>query len=180
MRIAYADPPYPGQSKKHYGSHPDYEGELNHLGLAVMLREYDGWILHTSSPALYHVQSMLATTGEYAMDEETFKTGTYRVCSWVKPFAAFKRNVPLAYAWEPVLIKPCRKQTVEGHEISRDYIAEGITMKRGLVGAKPERVVHWALRAAGVQADDEVVDLYPGSGAVQRAWESYRDQGVLA
>lgn len=23
-RIAFADPPYPGQSKKHYGDHPDY------------------------------------------------------------------------------------------------------------------------------------------------------------
>jgi hypothetical protein len=23
MRFAYADPPYPGQSLKHYGDHPD-------------------------------------------------------------------------------------------------------------------------------------------------------------
>ncbi len=26
MRFAYADPPYPGQSKRWYGNHPDYGG----------------------------------------------------------------------------------------------------------------------------------------------------------
>lgn len=30
MRVAYADPPYPGQSAKHYADHPDYEGEVDH------------------------------------------------------------------------------------------------------------------------------------------------------
>lgn len=30
MRIAYADPPYPGQARKHYGQHPDYAGEVDH------------------------------------------------------------------------------------------------------------------------------------------------------
>jgi len=29
-----------------------------------------------------------------------------RVGAWVKPFAAFKRNVRIAYTWEPVLFKP--------------------------------------------------------------------------
>jgi hypothetical protein len=53
MRFAYADPPYPGQSKKHYGDHEDYAGEVNHSDLVRHLREFDGWVLHTSSPALY-------------------------------------------------------------------------------------------------------------------------------
>jgi hypothetical protein len=30
VKIAYADPPYPGQAKKHYGDHPDYAGEVDH------------------------------------------------------------------------------------------------------------------------------------------------------
>lgn len=179
MRIAYADPPYPGQSKKHYGDHADYAGEVDHLYLSRALRDYDGWILHTSSPAAFYVQGMLARTGEWPMDEATFTGGTYRVCVWAKTFAAFKANVPLAYAWEPVLIKPCRKQIISGDDVSRDWIAEPITMRRGLVGVKPDRVVKWALRAAGVLPDDDVIDLFPGSGAVQRAWESYRSQGVL-
>jgi hypothetical protein len=29
--------------------------------------------------------------------------------AWVKPFAAFKRNVRVAYAWEPVIVKPERR-----------------------------------------------------------------------
>lgn len=32
MRIAYADPPYPGQSKL-YRNHPDYAGEVDHAAL---------------------------------------------------------------------------------------------------------------------------------------------------
>jgi hypothetical protein len=52
MRIGYADPPYPGQSKKHYGDHPDYDGEVDHGALLARLSAYDGWVLHTSSPAL--------------------------------------------------------------------------------------------------------------------------------
>ena len=28
MRFAYADPPYPRQAKRWYGSHPDYAGEV--------------------------------------------------------------------------------------------------------------------------------------------------------
>jgi hypothetical protein len=27
--MAYADPPYPGQSHRHYRDHPDYAGEVD-------------------------------------------------------------------------------------------------------------------------------------------------------
>src|SRR4051794_38471125 len=44
MKIGYADPPYPGQSAKHYGDHPDYAGEVDHAVLVAQLeRHYDGW-----------------------------------------------------------------------------------------------------------------------------------------
>lgn len=165
MRLAYADPPYPGQSKKHYADHADYAGEVDHAELVARLEaEYDGWILHTSSTALASILPLAPTA---------------RVCIWTKTFCAFKRNVPLAYAYEPVLIRRLRKQTVDGGEIMRDWIAEPMTMKRGLAGAKPERVVHWALRCAGAERDDEVIDLYPGSGAVGRAVETWRSQMVF-
>lgn len=48
MRIAYADPPYPGCAHLYKG-HPDYAGEVDHMELARVLSHYDGWILHTSS-----------------------------------------------------------------------------------------------------------------------------------
>jgi len=176
--LAYADPPYPGQAKKHYADHPDYAGEVDHFLLAETLREYDGWVLHTSAPALFHAQQALFATGETPMHDAT-PGGTYRVMAWVKPFAAFKRNVSVAYAWEPVLVKAARKPTVSGRTVMRDYIAEPITMKRGLVGAKPEAVCRWAFEVMGADPADDLVDLYPGSGAVSRAWESWRAQGQL-
>jgi hypothetical protein len=95
--------------------------------------------------------------------------------SWVKGFAAFKRNVPVAYAWEPVIIKPARKPIVDGRIVMRDWIQESITLKRGLTGAKPEKVCHWAFHLVGAHPTDDFYDLYPGSGAVQRAWVSWAD-----
>ena len=160
MRIAYADPPYPGQSLKHYGDHPDYAGEVDHAELIERIdRDYDGWVLHTSSTALHSVLP-LCPEG-------------VRVMAWVKPFAAFKRNVSVAYAWEPVIVKDVRKPVVSGRVVMRDFISEPITMKRGLSGAKPAAVCRWCFEVVGAEPTDELDDLYPGSGAVTEAWESW-------
>jgi hypothetical protein len=53
MRFAYADPPYPGQSKRLYGSHLDYAGEVDHADLIGRLGSGypDGWALSTSVEA---------------------------------------------------------------------------------------------------------------------------------
>lgn len=167
MRFAYADPPYPGQSKKHYGDHPDYAGEVDHAELIErMERDYDGWLLHTSSTALSDVLR-LCPAG-------------VRVMAWVKPFAAFKRNVPVAYAWEPVIVKAIRKPVVSGRIVMRDWVSESITMKRGLTGAKPQAVCFWAFEVSGLEPTDELDDLYPGSGAVTDAWQAWRSQLMLA
>jgi hypothetical protein len=179
LRIAYADPPYPGQSRKHYGDHPDYDGEVCHADLVSRLvEEFDGWILHTSSPALRDVLAVCPPG--------------VRVAAWVKPFAAFKKGVPVAYAWEPVIFSPARKAEVSAEKkrslgfVSRDWLDEPITMKRGLAGAKPERVVWWALHIVGAVPGDEIVDMFPGTGAVSRAaltWaerlSGYGHQGTL-
>jgi hypothetical protein len=60
-----------------------------------------------------------------------------------------------------------------------DYTVVPITLQRGLTGAKPERFVWWVLAVLNVQRDDEFVDLFPGTGAVGRAWESWRAQVPL-
>lgn len=161
-KFAIADPPYPGQSKKRYGGHPDYAGEVDHAGLIEHLTAYDGWVLHTSSVALRNVLPLCPSD--------------IRIGMWVKPFAAFKRNVKVAYAWEPVIFwgggqpEPNR---IEGI-VLRDFISEPITMKRGLAGAKPERVCWWTFEVLGMQPDDEMDDLFPGSGAVTRAHETWK------
>src|SRR5690242_3731506 len=168
VRLAYADPPYPGCAHL-YADHPDYAGEVDHAQLARDLTKYDGFILHTSSVAQYEVETHLREAG----------ISDYRVMAWVKPFAAFKRNVSVAYAWEPVLVKAARKPVVEPSMVYRDWVSEPITLQRGLVGAKPEAVCHWAFNVVGAEPGDELVDLFPGTGAVTRAWETWRNQRPL-
>lgn len=165
MRVAYADPPYPGQAARHYADHPDYAGEVDHVQLLQDLDYlYDGWLLHTSSTALPMVLRWAQDLG----------VGPYRVMVWVKPFAAFKANVTVAYAWEPVLVKACRKPKMSGEVVMRDFVSEPITMQKGLTGAKPLAVCRWAFNMLGMEPDDELVDLYPGTGAVTDAWESWK------
>lgn len=178
MKVAYADPPYPGQSEKHYGDHPDYAGEVDHAELIErMERDYDGWLLHTSSVALRDVLPLCPPD--------------VRVMGWMKSFAAYKVNIPIAYAWEPVIVKACRKPVVSHRVVSRDWLAlnpeeteawlgepavvAAITMRRGLSGVKPEKVCRWAFEMLGLEPTDELVDLFPGSGAVTRAWKAWQD-----
>lgn len=162
MRIAYADPPYIGCAKL-YRDQPDYAGEVDHVALVDRLQsEFDGWVLHASA-----TPTSIAMLAPLAL-----KTGA-RWMTWVKGFAAFKRNVSVAYAWEPVLVKPVRKPVVTKRIVMRDWVECPITLKRGLTGVKPEKVCHWAFEMVGAQVDDELHDLFPGTGAVSRAWDTW-------
>ena len=168
MKIGYADPPYIGCAHL-YRDHPDYAGEVDHAALIARLEaEFDGWVLHAAATA-----RSMAVLGPLVEP-----TGA-RWCNWSKSFAAFKRNVSVAYAWEPVVIKEARKPVVSKRQINRDYILAPITMKRGLTGAKPENVCHWAFELLGARPDDELVDLFPGSGAVSRAWRTWQGKFTL-
>lgn len=163
MKIGYADPPYIACAHL-YKDHPDFGGEVDMAELVERLQStYDGWVLHAS--ATPHSIAVLAPL--------VAKTGA-RWMSWVKGFAAFKRNVSVAYAWEPVIVKPARKPVVSKRLVMRDWVQESITLRRGLTGAKPEKVCHWAFEMVGAHPDDELVDLYPGSGAVTKAWQTWR------
>ncbi len=164
VRVAYADPPYPGCAHL-YRDHEDYAGEVDHVQLARDLQAYDGWCLHTSSVAL-----------PIALDAVLRQTEDFRVMAWVKPFAAFKKNVSVAYAWEPVIVKAARKPVVKPGMTYRDWLAEPITLKRGLTGAKPDAVCRWLFEVMGCEPDDELHDLFPGTGAVTHAWDAWRSQ----
>ncbi len=162
-RLAYADPPYPGCAHL-YKDHPDFAGEVDHAALVERLeRDYDGWVLHTA-----------ATPAAIALLAPLVKDTGARWMSWNKSFAAFKRNVSVAYAWEPVIIKAARKPIVSKRVVMRDWIAEPITLKRGLTGAKPEAVCLWAFEMLGARPDDRLDDLIPGTGAVTKAWDLWR------
>ncbi len=159
MRIAYADPPYPGMAKKHY-SHDPKCAEVDHEKLISDLMEYDGWALSSGAnlAALQYVIPLLP--------EKT------RVCAWIKPFCSFKPGVTLAYAWEPVFIYPTRKRPRELPTL-RDWVSANITLKKGLAGAKPPAVCQWLFNAIGAQPGDEFFDLFPGTGVVGREWETF-------
>ena len=167
--IAYADPPYIGCAHL-YRDHADYAGEVDHAHLLDQLEsEFDGWVLHAS--ATPHSMAVLAPL--------VAKIEGARWMSWVKGFAAFKKNVSVAYAWEPVIVKAARKPVVSKRLVMRDWIQESITLKRGLTGAKPEAVCHWAFEMVGARPDDDLHDLYPGSGAVTRAWTTWQGKFAL-
>ena len=168
MRFAYADPPYLGVAKKHYGKHhadaSEYDDPESHRRLIERLdSEYDGWALSLSSPSLRVILPMCPDD--------------VRVCPWVKPWAAFKPGVTQAFAWEPVIVKPVRKRP-KFKDTVRDWVSAGITMKRGLIGVKPDAFSYWLFEFAGLQPDDEMIDVFPGSGAVSRAWERW-SKGTL-
>ena len=166
MKIGYADPPYIGCAHL-YKDHPDYAGEVDHAALIHQLNtEFDGWVLHAAATP----QSMAVLAPLVAG-----VTGA-RWMAWTKGFAAFKRNVSVAYAWEPVIVKAARKPVVNHRVVMRDWIECPITLQRGLTGAKPERVCHWAFEMVGAEPSDDMVDLFAGTGAVTRAWRSWRAQ----
>jgi hypothetical protein len=163
MQIGYADPPYINCAHL-YKNHKDYAGEVDHVALINRLqRDFDGWVLHAAATP----QSM-AVLAPLVVDAGA------RWMAWVKPFAAFKRNVPVAYAWEPVIVKPARKPVVSKRLVMRDWTDCNITMRRGLTGAKPEKVCHWLFEVVGARPEDDLHDLFPGTGAVTRAWSTWR------
>ena len=166
MKFAYADPPYIGQAKKHYGKQSNYAGEVDHydLLLRLTLEFKDGWALSCSSTTL---QEVLGLCDKFALKP--------RVAAWVKPFAVFKPNVNPAYAWEPVVFVGGRKREREEPTV-RDWMACNITLRRGLPGVKPDAFCFWLFSLLGMEPGDTLVDLYPGSGAVTKAWNRYQAQ----
>jgi hypothetical protein len=162
MNWAYADPPYIGQAKKHYEDHPDYAGEVDHEDLIRTLQlNYEGWALSASVPSLRTILPMCPEG--------------VRVGAWIKPFCAYKRNIRVAYAWEPVIFNPLPRR--DGAHVTRDFVCEPITMKKGLTGAKPERVCFWLFNVMGALTGDAFDDLFPGTGGVTTAWEKWSEQG---
>ncbi len=169
MKIGYADPPYPGCAHR-YKDHPDYDGEVDHAELVnTLLTKFDGFVLHTSAPELDYI---------YSLFPRRLKDLGCRTMAWVKPFAAFKRNVSVAYAWEPVIIKPCRKPVVRQRIVMCDWVSESITLKKGLCGAKPAKVCAWAFEMLGMEPQDEFVDLFPGTWAVTEAHKAWKEMVV--
>lgn len=165
MRFAYADPPYIGQARKHYAHDPAC-AEVDHLELVTRLcYDYpDGWALSLSSPSLAVILPLCPPD--------------VRVMAWVKPFAAFKANVGVAYTWEPVIVRGGRRRTRE-QETVRDYVSVGITLQKGLCGAKPEAFCYWLLQVLNIKPEDTLDDLFPGTGVLGSCLRHYQREAQM-
>lgn len=152
IRVAIADPPYIGCA----GFYEENE-EVDHRVLVDRLvNEYpDGWALCLHSPSLKTILPMCPDD--------------VRVMAWVKPFAVFKPNVNPAYTWEPVIVRGGRPRTRKQDTV-RDWVAAGITLKRGMVGVKPDTFSYWMFEVLNLIPGDTMDDLYPGTGAITNAW----------
>jgi hypothetical protein len=164
MRFAFADPPYYGCCKRYEHYHPDGccwdDLDTHYQLLARLSHDYpDGWALSLSSSSL---QLILPVCPKYV-----------RVAAWVKPFAAFKRNVRNAYTWEPVIIDGGRVSSKDGAPVTRDHLSVPITLQRGLTGTKPAPFNRWVLDMLGyIDGQDTIDDLFPGTKGMARTLEA--------
>lgn len=159
-RFAFVDPPYYGYAAKFYAHlHPEaavYDTLAAHRALIdhVVAAYPDGWAFCMTSGNLHDLLPLFPASA--------------RIAAWVKPFASFKKGVSPAYTWEPVVFQPAGRRHDQTTPTVRDHLSQGITLRRGLVGAKPEQFCRWVLHLLGWRAGDVVDDLFPGTGVMGR------------
>lgn len=153
-RFAYADPPYPGFAARLYKNEPTFAGEVDHnVLMASLVDQYDGWALSTGAYALQRVLPMCPAG--------------VRVCAWVKPIGVSSKTFGLHNTWEPVIVSPGR----ELRPGKRDWLSTQPARHGGdLIGRKPIAFAAFLFAALGMLPGDELVDLFPGTGVIGRAW----------
>jgi hypothetical protein len=174
MRFGYADPPYYGCCKLYEHYHPDglcWDDLTTHkLLIDRLVATYlDGWALSLTSTSLRTILPLCPID--------------VRVAAWCKSFCAFKKGVRPAYAWEPVIFWRGRNPNVGYPHLPplkggkqntpKDFLIEPITLKKGLTGAKPDRFCDWILELLGFVDNDELIDLYPGTGSMGKALSAF-------
>jgi len=187
VRFAIADPPYLGRAARHYGpgassvtqfgsgparaargwapslrattEHPDaheWDDPARHTALvAELLEGYDGFAIAAWPTSLPTYLAALPADA--------------RVGVWVKPQAVPSGSRVLT-GWEPVLfyVPPTRRPRGTGESVRDVLTAPFPRPAAGVahVGRKPRAWTRWVLDVLGARDEDEVVDLFPGSGAV--------------
>lgn len=172
-RFAYADPPYLGCARRYYGDkHPEaamYDRLETHAALVERLhREFrDGWALSLHVPSLPAILSICPPG--------------VRVAAWCKPFSGVRPGVRARFGWEPVIYWTSLRWD-HGPQFVDYLIADGNRSKKGrelFPGRKPEAFAAWIADLVGAKPGDEVVDCFPGSGDVSRAFAKPRDPSLF-
>lgn len=154
-RFLVADPPYPGLARRYYRDEPSYAGEVDHrlLIARALTGGFMGWALCTSARALRDLLPLCPPEA--------------RVCAWVKPHGVSSRTHGPHNAWEPVIVVPGRLLRPGKRDWLRAQPARG---GGTLMGRKPLAFCAWLFDLLGMLPGDELVDLFPGTGIVSRAW----------
>lgn len=165
MRFAYADPPYLGCCKVYDHYHPDGrcwdDIETHALLVKRLSSDYpDGWAMSLSAPSLFDIVPLCPPGA--------------RVSAWVKTWHQIRPKVPVQFAWEPVIFMGGRRRVND--PMVRDWLATPATKMRGTKGAKPDAFCFWVFDQLGAEPTDQLDDLFAGSGAVARAWDSWGRQ----
>jgi hypothetical protein len=162
LRLAYADPPYPGKAWLYRG-HRDYAGEVDHAALIRRLSSYDGWALSTSAATLPAVLALCPPA--------------VRVAAWHRGERPAASWWPL-HGWEPVIyhggrpVDPSRMQSRRVDSLVCG-VSAATTLPGRVTGTKPATFCRWVFTLLGAAPGDSLDDLFPGSGAVTRAWTAY-------
>jgi hypothetical protein len=170
MRFSYLDPPYPTLARKYYKDQPTFAGEVDHAELIERAeREYsDGWALSTSAAALPAVLRLCPTD--------------VRVAIWIRGSRSCVSHRARS-AYEPVILRGGRARRMEIDEALDDVLLWGGRQPShpgALPGMKSAAFCEWLFRQLGAMRGDDLADLFPGSGAVSRAWRLYSGQPVVA
>lgn len=131
--------------------------------VARLVAEFpDGWALSTSARALRRVLG-LCPEG-------------VRVAAWFRGERPALSYLPLQ-AWEPVIVsggRPYLSRLEERRVDALVHVARPrLTDPGRVMGAKPATFAWWLFDLLGALPGDELVDLFPGSGGVARAWALY-------
>lgn len=201
MRLAIADPPYPpsyaerfdgpagaarlvsrSRARRWYGDgtrsrgerpadyHPDaaeWDDPARHRQLLLELCEqFEGWAIATTPDGVQHYGPLPVGA---------------RIMAWVK-LRAMPTSARVASMWEAVIVltPPARRaralDPVTGHLVQVPDVLVCAPPAASFAGAKPPQWTRWVLDAMGYTPEqDELVDLFPGSGMVAAA----AAQGVL-
>lgn len=169
MRFGYADPPYPKKARRYYKA-----DDVDHHALVLRLAETypAGWALSTGADSLVYVLDLVL----WVIGEEVAARDV-RVCPWFRGSRPCVSMRPPC-AWEPLIVFGGRRRNRGPGEGPDDALilhanARHISMPGYIIGQKPPGFSEWMFGQLGALKGDTLDDLFPGSGAVSRAWKMF-------
>lgn len=181
MRFAIADPPYPPEVRRRIDNRPGrnprvsmrsratryYSGQSDFHPdaarwddpdahrelLAHLVENFDGWAIATSADAVWAYSPLPPTVKLMVWQLSNARPGAGRVASTL----------------ELVFVQTAIDRLAPGELGQVPDFMRAASTRRGFTGSKPPAWTRWVLDAMGYTPEDELVDLFPGSGSVAAA-----------